>query len=195
MPSAAVAVDQILVVVYSQDIAFQFLSLFTNLLALIHQVVFGVLIAVSERLRRSSVLEIVASNVSPVIIWAVIVSVWLALAGYAVFAVGAIWTLLGVFALTIGVGGVCLLVFGSVVVNGLLRIVVFSLLGVLEQQVMRGAILNALLFEVVVSMVPEGTAQVAQITGSRMFNHAIYENPQAMNQIASYVERRVAVAG
>jgi hypothetical protein len=78
----------------------------------------------------------------------------------------------------------------SMMIIGTARIVLFTLIGVMDTVRDRAEFFNAALGGMLVSMIPEGHAESVMVDGRTLFNHIrIYDDPKAQKEILRFMLR------
>ncbi|MFL9910427.1 alpha/beta fold hydrolase [Paraburkholderia sp. RL17-337-BIB-A] len=207
-----------LVLAYSQDEAFQALSVVINLLSIFHQMMFLGILSIawlSARFKAIDALAVlpwiimelcsilVATSVSGFIVLNSIADKLVILKplvatmrdrGYVVFS-GYIFPAVDysfkLFLILIFLAATAILAsMISMLIAGAFRISVFYFIGVLEQMCDQTQFLNSVLGTVSISMLPIGPSESAMVDGHALFNHVkIYDDEQAIRRICEFIQR------
>lgn len=203
--------SRFLVICYSQDEAFQALSVVINLIGLVHQAAFLAIIGISRlssRIRFPGLLwegawvffliSCIAAISSAVVVAVLrtIAADWppinplLQFAEWIMKAGGPTINIAGTGILVIVMcAGFCIVAtIFSIVLVGSARIGIFTAIGVMDQISSRQQWFNALLGTVAVSAVPQGQAGTLLLDGHALINHVrIYDDERAINRIAQFI--------
>jgi hypothetical protein len=77
---------------------------------------------------------------------------------------------------------------------GTARIMLFTLIGVMDTVRDRADFFNAALGGILVSMMPEGHAESVMVDGRTLFNHIrIYDDPNTQKEIVRFILREAVV--
>jgi hypothetical protein len=214
--------SQTLVLAYSQDEAFMALSIVVNLLSLIHQIVFVSIAAAAWVSSRFKLVDWLAELPWMVYFAVILVTMWAFTGAIVISAIAKAWPFFDVAAapmLSIGsiiegdylfplaqfsmnfflalvliAGLVIGLASMSMMIIGTARIVLFTLIGVMDTVRNRAEFFNAALGGVLVSMIPEGHAESMMVDGRMLFNHIrIYDDPNAQKEILRFILREAVV--
>jgi len=208
-----------LVIAFSQDEAFQTLSILVSLLSLIHQAFFVLVLGVAWVSSRIKLIDWLAAafwfafllivtitwlGVVGAILLSSVSKVWPAFGPSALQALGSrvaqdyFWPALN-FSLgslvTLGliVGTLIVAVSLIFVIIGTLRIGIFLGIVVLDQIRSQRDFLNAVLGSVSISMMPKGFARTLMVDGHAVFNHVkIYDDAEAVTEIIRFIKAETA---
>ena len=192
-------------IAYAADEAFQALSIVINLLSLVHQAAFILVLLIARTSGRFKIIDVLFA-----LPWLLLYVLWgvIAISATAYFVMDAIasvlptlhpiidnlsdrfWGLASAyvqpafntvwqyfFISVIVIGMIIMLVIFSALVMALLRFALFSIIGVIDQAHTRSEWLNALLGTVSIATVPEGTSKSYLLSGGALFNHVkIYDD-------------------
>jgi Alpha/beta hydrolase family len=207
-----------LVIAFSQDEAFQALSIVVNLLSLVHQAFFLCVLGVAWLSSRTKLIDWLAAA-----FWFVFVSLvtitWLGIAGGILLAsVSKVWPALGTMplealgnkvgqdyllpavnfsigslvTLSLVIGTIIVAVALSFTVVGTLRIGIFLGIGVLDQIRSQRDFLKAVFGSVSISMMPKGVARTLMLDGRALFNHVkIYDDAEAVTEIIRFIKGEI----
>ena len=95
----------------------------------------------------------------------------------------------GVIVLTLlGIGLVVLATICSMLIVGVIRIGIFTAIGVMDQIRSQQSFLNAILGTVAISVVPQGESETLLLPGRALFNHVkIYDDSRTIDRIANFI--------
>ena len=202
------------VVTSNADEAYQALSLVVNFFSIIHQTIFIAILFVSRGARKFRIYDAV-SLVAELVFLAPFLVVCLVVIMYVLYTTIAgvfvpspeeilplkdhwepmvkwffEFALPVVFIIYMGtttiVGGIILAVVGSMVLSGIVRIVVFSAIGVMGQLRDVRSLVHGLFGTVSVATIPTGCASTFSVVSGRWFNHTeIYSDPMVIDFIAA----------
>jgi hypothetical protein len=203
--------SRFLVVAYNQDEAFQALSVVMNLLGLVHQIVFLIVLTVARLATRVRLFEFLWQ--APWVIFEVLMlisaiafSVAMVLNALAPFwpSLEAVLQLGGsaekylfgvlnadvgfIFFFMFGIGIVAVVTIFSMLLMGTIRIGILSIIGVMDQIRNKDSFLDASVGTVAISVVPEGQATSLLLPGRALFNHVkIYDDTRVIDRIAEFI--------
>ncbi|MBR0749556.1 alpha/beta hydrolase [Bradyrhizobium japonicum] len=210
-----------LVLAYSQDEAFQALSIVVNLMSLVHQTFFMCVLGFTWALSKAKPIDWLLIGLGLVVRFAILAMLAIRVgAGTLLGIVNAIWPSLGVresilfaalrefdhyvwvafeFSVSLLIASMFIVailietVFISLMVVGAIRVAIFVAMGVLDQVRNRSEFFNAAVGGVAISMIPDGGARSELIEGRALFNHVkIYDDPQAVGLIAQSIREQMA---
>jgi pimeloyl-ACP methyl ester carboxylesterase len=214
--SRQVSGSKTLVLAYSQDEAFMALSVVINLLSLVHQVFFLCIAACAWMSSKIRLVDWLGELPWLVFVFIMTLIAWGVSGAIAIHSVAKVWPDVNAFAeriLAIGssiqtdylqpvldlnttvlfgfpivLGLIVVLTSLSMMTVGTVRVILFLLIGVLDQVRSKTDFFNAALGSVMISMIPEGHAQSVMVDGRAMFNHVkIYDDPKTLKEIIRFV--------
>lgn len=220
-PDKRIDQESTLVLAYSQDEAFQALSIVVNLISLFHQAVFVCVFALAWLSSKIRIVQWFFVGL-PLLVGCGVVAVFAINlgGGFILWLISRIWSgidvaqgpvtvflnqtirfifdsvqILTAFSFFYSV--IVALFIGCVIVSVLvvvaIRIAVFALIGVLDQIRTQRDFFNATIGGVAVSMIPDMPAQTRLVDGHALFNHVeIYDDPQVVSLIIKFIQEQMA---
>jgi hypothetical protein len=207
-----------LVIAFSQDEAFQALSIIINLLSFIHQAFFLFVFGVAWLSSRIKLVDWLTAALWLAFVVLVMIA-WLGtVGGILLSSVSKVWPALNISAvesldpsmgrdylgpalnfsigslliLSLIIGAIIIAISLSFTIIGTLRIVIFFAIGVLDQIRSQRDFLNAVLGSVSISTMPKGSARTLLLDGRALFNHIkIYQDPEVVAEIIRLLKTEI----
>jgi pimeloyl-ACP methyl ester carboxylesterase len=208
--------SRLLAISYDQDEAFQALSLLINLLGLLHQIAFLVILGIARLASRTKIFDVLWQGPWLVFMFLMLISCFGLAISMILTPFSGLWAPIDsllqletrvenliypatdidgriIFFVLIGIALVVVAIILSMLVIGIVRIGIFTVIGVIDQMRNKESFLNAILGTVAISIVPEGQSATLLLPGRALFNHVkIYDDERAIDRIALLIRETVA---